>query len=57
MAEPSALFPELKLSMTMNKNCVRFAADLARKEPAQGASEIPDGALEIMEEVVLSTDN
>ena len=40
-----------------NKNCVRFAADLARKEPAQRASEIPDGALEIMEEVVLSTDN
>jgi predicted signal transduction protein with EAL and GGDEF domain len=33
-----------------NKNCVRFAADLARKEPAQAV-------MEILEEVVLTTDN
>ncbi len=40
-----------------NKNCVRFAADLAPKDPAQGVLEIPEGVEEIPEEVVLSTDN
>jgi hypothetical protein len=36
---------------------VRFAADLATKDPTQGVLEIPEGIEEIPEEVVLSTDN
>ena len=36
-----------------NKNCVRFAADLATKEPPQGVIDLPD----IPEESILTTDN